>query len=245
MLRDIALREVTQYLATQPMNLVLSPKGDSLVSALKQRVQAAFDESKSGIEVVAMQIPVLRPPAGPALAMFEQVSVRTQNARKIIGEAERSINTTQTALMGSPELAAQAVAAIAELTRIEREQGENSPAAAEQRAKVEELLISGRALAASVIGAARAERWKIVMDAAGKAAEVLGEAPSYRAAPNLYKQRRTMEVLAAALAGVRVKYVLGEGVDIATLDITMQQPESGLNLGDYLEKKESQEQTPQ
>ena len=77
------------------------------------------------------------------------------------------------------------------------------------------------------------------MGAAGDAAAVLGQAPSYRAAPELYKQFRTMQVLGRALAGVRVKYVLGESVaDRTDLDIVMKQAESGLNLADYLERKE-------
>ena len=77
------------------------------------------------------------------------------------------------------------------------------------------------------------------MGAASDAAEVLGQAPSYRAAPELYKQFRTMQVLGRALSKVRVKYVLGEGVaPRADLDVTMKQAESGLNLADYLDKKE-------
>jgi hypothetical protein len=48
-----------------------------------------------------------------------------------------------------------------------------------------------------------------------------------------------MQVLGRALAGVRVKYVLGESVSGRTdIDVTMKQAESGLNLADYLEKKE-------
>ena len=71
------------------------------------------------------------------------------------------------------------------------------------------------------------------------AAEVLGQAPSYRAAPELYKQFRTMQVLGRSLAGVRTKLVLGDGVaGRADLDLTLKQSESGLNLADYLEKKE-------
>ncbi len=236
-LRDMALREVTQYLATQPMDQVLSPKGDSLVSALQRRIQESFNQAKTGVDVVAIQIPVLRPPAGEKQGMFEEISVRTQNARKIRDEAERAVNTTEVALMGSQELASRAVEAIANLRKLEREHGESSPEAAAQQAVVEDLLLTGRAQAASTIGQARARRWQIVMDAASNAAEVLGEAPSYRTAPELYKQRRTMEVLARALSGVRVKYMLGEGVDATQLDITMQQPESGLNLSQYLEKK--------
>lgn len=236
-LRDMAQREVTQYLATQPMDQVLSPRGDSLVSALKTRIQGAFNKAQSGIEVVAIQIPVLRPPAGEKQGMFEEISVRTQNARMIMDEAERHLATTAVALVGSVERAEKAVAEIGTLAQLEREHGEASPQANAQRAVVEALLMEGEAQAAGIIGAARARRWEIVMNAAANAAEVLGEAPSYRAAPELYKQRRTMEVLAHALAGVRIKYMIGEGAKVTDMNITMQEAESGLELSRYLEPK--------
>jgi regulator of protease activity HflC (stomatin/prohibitin superfamily) len=236
-LRDMALREVTQFLATQPMNEVMSPRGDSLVSSLRQRIQQSFDAARTGVEVVAIQIPVLRPPPGEGQGLFEAISIEVQNARKQRDEAERVANSTMAALMGGREQAAEVVAAIEDLQRLEREKGEASAEASEQRAKVENMLLAARAQAASTIAMARARRWQIVMQAAGNAAQVLGEAPSYRAAPELYKQRRTMEVLARSMSQARVKYILGEGARNAAIDITMQQAEAGLNLGDYLEKK--------
>jgi regulator of protease activity HflC (stomatin/prohibitin superfamily) len=239
-LRDIALREVTRYLSTQPMDSVLSPRGDSLVRALRERIQQAFDSAKAGIEVVAVQVPTLRPPSGEGAGMFEEISIDMQNARKLREEADRTARASMAAIAGSPERAAELVAAIAELERVETAEGEDSPAARERRAAVERMVLDGKGAAARVIAAARARRWAIVMGAAGDSAEVLGQAPSFRAAPELYKQFRTMQVLGRALAGVRVKYVLGESVAGRTdIDVTMKQAESGLNLADYLEKKDN------
>ena len=238
-LRDIALREVTRYLSTQPMDSVLSPRGDSLVRALRERIQGAFDAAKSGIEVVAVQVPTLRPPSGEGAGMFEEISIDMQNARKLREEADRTARATMAAIAGSPERAAELVTAITALERLESTDGEDSPAAREQRATVERMVLDGRGAAARVIAAARARRWAIVMGAAADSAKVVGQAPSFRAAPELYKQFRTMQVLGAALSGVRVKYVLGESVAGRTdIDVTMKQAESGLNLADYLEKKD-------
>jgi regulator of protease activity HflC (stomatin/prohibitin superfamily) len=238
-LRDIALREVTRYLSTQPMDSVLSPRGDSLVRALRERIQGAFDAAKSGIEVVAVQVPTLRPPSGEGAGMFEEISIDMQNARKLREEADRTARATMAAIAGSPERAAELVTAITALERLESTDGEDSPAVREQRATVERMVLDGRGAAARVIAAARARRWAIVMGAAGDSAKVVGQAPSFRAAPELYKQFRTMQVLGVALSGVRVKYVLGESVAGRTdIDVTMKQAESGLNLADYLEKKD-------
>ena len=73
-----------------------------------------------------------------------------------------------------------------------------------------------------------------------RSAQVLGQADAFHAAPELFMQRRTMETLAYSLAGVRQKYVLGVDPSKVRVDIQMQQPDSGLNLADYLEKKENE-----
>jgi regulator of protease activity HflC (stomatin/prohibitin superfamily) len=238
-LRDIALREVTRYLSTQPMDAVLSPRGDSLVRSLRERIQASFDAAKTGVEVVAIQIPTLRPPAGQGAGMFEEISIDMQNARKLREEADRMSRASMAAIAGSPDRAEGIVAAIAVLEDAERQSGVDSAIAMGKRAIVERLLVESKGGAARIISQARAKRWAIVMGAAGDSAEVLGQAPSFHAAPELYKQFRTMQVLGRALAGVRVKYVLGESVaGRADIDVTMKQAESGLNLADYLEKKE-------
>ncbi len=239
LLRDVAMREVTSHLATQPMDAVLSPRGDSLGRALRERIQAAFDRISAGVEVVAVQVPVLRPPVGEGSGMFEEISIDVQNARKVREEAERMSRAGSAALAGSPELAAEVAAAVRAVDAAERAHGEGSPEAIAARQDAERMIMESRGAASGLISAARARRWQIVMGAAGDAAAVLGQAPSYRAAPELYKQFRTMQVLGRALAGVRVKYVLGESVaDRTDLDIVMKQAESGLNLADYLDRKE-------
>jgi hypothetical protein len=81
-------------------------------------------------------------------------------------------------------------------------------------------------------------RWTTLMDAQAVTEEVLGQAAAWSVDPELYKSRRTMEALAAGLSGVRVKYMLMPEPGRVRLDIEMQEPTSGLNLADYLEKKE-------
>jgi hypothetical protein len=67
---------------------------------------------------------------------------------------------------------------------------------------------------------------------------VLGQAAAFHVAPELFMQRRTMETLSRTLGNVRQKYVLGVDASKVHVDIQIQQPDAGLNLGDYLEKKE-------
>jgi len=88
-----------------------------------------------------------------------------------------------------------------------------------------------------VISNARALRWTALMDAQSIAQDVLGQSSAWKVDPQLYRTRRTMEALSESLAGVRVKYVLLPDAKNVRLDIEMQEPTSGLNLTDYLEKK--------
>ncbi len=236
-LKAIALREASQLFSTRSIDQVLSPTGDSFVSQLKQRVQGAFDRSRSGVEVVGILLPVLRPPAGEAAGMFEELSIDVQNARKIVDEANRMRNVTLSTLVGSPDRARTIVAAIEELQRTEKTAGSSSPQAREQRAAVEQMLLDARAQAASVISAARARRWDIVMRARSTASEVLGQAAAYHTAPEIYRERAIMSVLTRALAAVRIKYVLAVDPSRVEFDVQMEQPEPGLNLADYIEKK--------
>ena len=237
-LRALALREVSQYLSTRTLDQVLSPTGDSLVLQLKQRIQAAFDRSGSGVEVVGILIPVLRPPAGEPAGMFEELSIDIQNARKVVDEANRLVNTTMSTLVGSPDIARRVVLDINLLRDIEREHGKDSPEALQKRSTIENMIVDARAQAASIIGVARARRWSMLMSARATASEVLGQAPSYRAAPEIYRERAIMAVLSRALAAARIKYVLAIDPSRIEFDVQMEQPEPGLNLGDYLEKKE-------
>jgi len=235
-LKAVAMRETSQFLSTQTIDQVLSPQGDSMVRQLRERIQAAYDRLDSGVEVVSVLIPTLRPPAGDAAGMFEELSIDTQNARQLVQEAQRLASTSMAMMVGSVDAADRAEAAINRLRQLERELGRDAAAVLEQRALVESILLESRAAAASVISAARAKRWKLLMDARGNAAKVLGQAPAFRAAPDLYRERAIMMVLGRELAKARNKYILGVDAARAGFDMEMVQPESGLNLADYLDK---------
>ena len=141
-------------------------------------------------------------------------------------------------LVGSPDVARRVVSGINSLQAIERENGKDSPLSMAKRAEIEKLIVDARAQVASVIGLAHARRWDMLMRARSTASEVLGQAPSYRAAPEIYRERAIMNVLSRALASARVKYVLAVDPSRIDFDVQMEQPEPGLNLGDYLEKKD-------
>ncbi len=237
-LREIARREVTQFLSTQRLDQVLSPSGTQLATSLRERLQATFDRQRTGVEVVSIQIPSLRPP-GESAPLFEELSIDVQNARKVREEAQRTVGANMARLLGDARLAEPVVASIEAWRASLREKGESDPATQKARQEVERLLGESRGLAATQIKQARARRWALLMEAHRTSDQVRGQAAAYHAAPELFMQRRTMETLALSLAGVRQKYVLGVDPSKVRVDIQMQQPDSGLNLADYLEKKDN------
>jgi regulator of protease activity HflC (stomatin/prohibitin superfamily) len=252
-LKSIAMREVTRALSSRTLEEVLSPPPERpLVDALAQDIQAAFDRAECGVEVVGLSIPRLRPP-GKEGGKFEELSIARQNGRRQVEDAQSTVNTTMSLLVGDVARAEEVVRGIDELRRLEAEaaagkgkgegegEGEASSDARAKadalRARLEQIVLDSRAQAASVISNARALRWNALMDAQTIAAEVTGQVPAWAANPELYRTRRTMEALADALSQVRVKYMLMPDPNRVRLDVDLQETTSGLNLGDYLEKK--------
>jgi regulator of protease activity HflC (stomatin/prohibitin superfamily) len=236
-LQSIALRVVSQFLARQSLNEVLSPAGRSLLTNLQNRVQEEFDARETGVEVVSLVIPWLRP-AGESAASYEDMSIETENARKIVEEARRSVAVTMGALVGDVERANEAARMIDELRDLEREQGEDGPDARKLRAEIEKTLLEGRAQAASLISKARAKRWQIITKAQEAASEVLGQSAAFHAAPELYRQRMIMDVLASTLTNVRMKYILGPSADRVDVNIQMREPDVGFNLEENIQRKD-------
>ena len=236
-LREIALRVVTQTLSTLTLDDVLSPTGAALPSTLRRKVQDAFDQAVTGIEVVSVALPALRPPS-QAVAMFEELSIDTQNSRKTLEEARRTADSSLAALVGNADLARRVVDQIEALYDLENEKGRDDPQAIEARLAIQSTLRDNPGIIASFVASARSLRWQIHMDARRTASEVLGEAGAYRVAPELYRQRRIMEILKSSLAGVRAKYVLGVDPSRTDLDFEMKEPSQGLDLSEYMDSSD-------
>jgi modulator of FtsH protease HflK len=241
-LKSIAMREVTRAMSTRSLEEVLSPPTDKpLVDVLARSIQEAFDAADCGVEVVGVSIPRLRPP-GKEGGKFEELSIARQNGRRQLEDAQSTVNTNMSLIVGDVVRADEVFRGIGELQALEQS-AKTDPAARTKadalRARLEQLVLDSRAQAASVISGARALRWSSLMDAQAMAQDVLGQAPAWSVDPDLYRTRRTMEALGEALGGVRVKYVLLPDARSVRLDIEMQETTTGLNLADYLEKKET------
>ncbi|MDZ4829133.1 MAG: SPFH domain-containing protein [Phycisphaerae bacterium] len=238
-LRNLALREVTQEFALQPIDDLLSPRGKSLLSTLHDRIQVAFDAMQTGVDVVSVTIPRLRPPGGIEAQTFIEPSIAAQNARKLVESARAQADLAMAEIIGSPARARQTVEAVRRLRDIETGGRGDTPEATELRLSIQDIITSAPSAAAARIDSARAERWQKLSNARSKSAEVLGQAASYAVDPELYRQRKLMQTLANSLPTVRVKYILGLPPERIRVNMEMREPDAGLNIYDNLKKEEN------
>ncbi len=110
-LKVLALRSVSNYLSHRSLDEVLAQKRPDLATALKGRIQAAFDAHTTGVEVVVVKLPMVRPASGAAES-FEDLAISREARQKSIAEAERTYLATVTALLGDPALADVVPAAV-------------------------------------------------------------------------------------------------------------------------------------
>jgi membrane protease subunit HflK len=214
-IRMLALREISQYLLQVSFDEVMATRRADVSVVMRDRVQQALDSKSAGIEVVSIDLVTVRP-AGESPDDYEDIAFAIQEGMRREQEARQRVTMSLAAQAGD---AARADALIREITTfrdLERTKGRDDPETIEQRTKVDEMFAAAGGMAAQMLLEAEADRWTEQMDARGQAHRVRGEAMPYLAAPELYRQRRVMEVLAAALGGKR-KYILS--IDPARLQI--------------------------
>ncbi len=225
-LRSLALREITQSLSRLSLEEVISHGRADLVAALEGRIQGVFDAQRSGVEVVRLNVPMLRP-AGAVAKNFEDLTMalhqRQQDAVTARGQVVRDL----TFFVGRPEAAPAIVEALEELYRA---RGGADADVAAQRQLVERLLADAGGALAQEIARARAERWIRVMDARARATEFRGQLAAYRTAPELFRQREYMQVLSETLGPLRKYIFIGIDPEALGVDVTAEEALSALSL---------------
>ena len=235
-LRSLALREVTRYFTGLSLDEVLARNRSDLGSTLRDRVQAVFDEHKTGVEVVSVALPLLRP-AGEAAGHFEEFSVSYHARRQTVAVAEGEVVRGYAVWVGDPANVEPILRGIEEYNRLRDEFGAEATETLEQRVKVEQMVVSSGGRAAQLIMGAERDRWLRLMEARGRSSRVQGQLLSYQAAPELYMQREIMRVYKDGLEGLR-KYVIGIPSSRVLFDIDVKEL-TGFVFQDSLEEGES------
>ncbi|MFO0874804.1 MAG: hypothetical protein U0575_12650 [Phycisphaerales bacterium] len=241
-MRSLAMRELTDELSRLPLETVLNAGGSGMLEGLRKRIQARFDDPAFdvGVEVVALAVPLLRPPAAESTAaMFEEYSISVEANRQQRDIAQRNASVTM-ALLARDTATADAI--VAKIDALQGMVKANDPGATALRREIEQMLLAARGQPAAKIESAEARRWRTQMQARGDANRLAGDQAMYDAAPELYRQRQIMRVLEQTMPNVRFKYIVGVPPDRVRFDVNMQEPDSGLNFLDAVERKDEKKE---
>ncbi|MGD2108128.1 MAG: SPFH domain-containing protein [Phycisphaerae bacterium] len=199
LMENVAYRYLSDYAASVDLDELIGPGRASFNAHLKEQLQARLDDFGVGIDIVFVGIRGAHPPAqsGVAAAFQSVVSAETRmgaslNAAR--GEARKVL----TAVAGTEAHAL----ALDEAIRLKRSLPADSPDLPSARERVDDLLmgnpeegivpISG--WAAKLIAEARARAAAKKSDAASKVQVFETQVAAYLAAPELYKQRKALEI---------------------------------------------------
>lgn len=220
-LRDLALSVVTRYMATRSLDDVLSDERAEISGALRERIQQRFDELEVGVELLSVNIPMIRP-SGDAAKDFQDLPLAVQQRDQLVANAERNRITLYTAIVGDTKGVDGIVDAIdrtndarQSLDSAIAEHGAGSSQAeaarkqlAERIVQAEQLLQQGGGSAVSLIQSAERDRWIEIMEKRAQADRVKSQVAAYQAAPQLYRQRSIMQTYVRKLQDLR-KYIVG------------------------------------
>lgn len=220
-LRLLALREITQHLSAMSLDDVLALGRKSLAAELADRVQAVFDEHRTGVEVVAINLPTVRP-SGQTADNFEDLAISNQARQQLIAIARRNVTMSLSQLAGDVPTAMALIEEIDRFNEMRDELGAQHPDVVALGAEIERSLVdTGGAIAQFITGAER-DRWVQLMQARSQASQTRGQQWAYHAAPELYRQRQIMRIVKETLAPVR-KYVVGIDADRINLDVELKE----------------------
>ncbi len=238
---------ITEMFQTLQLDQIIGSERANLASLAKQKVQEALSKQNSGVEVVAVDLPLISP-AGDAAQSFEELSVAMQGEVRLTSAATGHAQALLTRTVGDPDLVTDVVDVVVSYnaarntwnvlrksdtaTVSEIETAKNKMLSIESDAIT--LIEKGNGRAAAQIRSARVDRWTTLMDTWSRASRVNGQMEAFEAAPNLYKQRMYMSVLARKLPFLR-KYVIGIDASHLSVDVELRDINPLLNFSDTLE----------
>ncbi len=220
-MRHLALREISNHLADLSLDEALSRNRRDLARTLREKVQRAFDEINAGVEVLAINMPMMRP-SGDVGAEFHELAFRRQSRLEHVARAERSVVTQLATLVGDPETGRRVMQELDEYDQLRDELGSQHEDVVEKRQAIENLLLESSGLAGTSIRLSEANRWNELMTQRAQAERVRSLFGAYSASPRLYEQREIMRVYSESLRGVR-KYLVGIDPERAEIDLELKE----------------------
>ena len=198
-LEVIGYQFLCDYAAGVDIDELMGPGRTRFNRVVKQALQDKLDEREVGIEIVFVGIQDAHPPAESKVAeTFQSVVAAEMLMAATIHAAKGKARSVLISIAGTESRALALDDAIRARNALDR----NAPGYAEAEQRVEDLLMGNPAkgisrisgAAAALIANARADASNQVSKAAAKALVFGTQLAAYKAAPNLYRQRKLLEV---------------------------------------------------
>ncbi len=235
LLEAVAYQYLSDYAASVDIAELMGPRREAFNLELKKHLQERVDELDLGIEIVFAGLRGAHPPAKNKVAAAYQGVLAAENQKHAminaaLGEARR----IRTAVAGTETRAFALDEAILERNRLEADPDTPSDKLAAAEERVEDLLVGSPARgiappsgqAAALVAGARASVAREVSDAAVKARVFGTEVAAFEAAPQLYKNRKILEVY-EGLGYVRKYLIVGDSSNVIIIYETAE--EGGLD----------------
>jgi regulator of protease activity HflC (stomatin/prohibitin superfamily) len=248
--REIALLALAQQTLTtmfqyKTLNEILSSDRATFTDEATSALQAKFDTYKSGVEVVSLTLPFVRPASG-SRSDFEGVSVSRQAEERFISAAKGWADNVMTYTVGKSSLVEAAVNAVNDFDQARNRWDElrNSNASESDikaaqstmdayETAVMKILHEGNGAASRRVDSAHVTRWIEMLDAWSRTSRVRGQNTAFEASPEIYKQRTYMAVLARQLPRLR-KYIVGIDPSRINVDLELQTINPLLNFSESI-----------
>ena len=235
LLEAIAYRYLSDYAASVDIDELMGPGRDAFNKRLREIIQTKLDEYEAGIKIVYAGVRGAHPPAeGKVASAFQAVITARIAKESLINAAEGRALRILTEVAGSEARAVALDEAILEADRLRSEKNVDAAAVAAAAKRVDELLMGNPAKgisplsgkAAAEIAGERAISSVRIADAAAKVRGFAPEVAAFEAAPQLYKQRKLLEIF-EGLDHVRKYLLVGDPSNVLVVYETAQ--EGGLD----------------
>ena len=211
-MENVAYQVLADHASSIDVTDFMGPQRERISRELRAFLQRRFDELELGVELTFVGLQNAHPPSEDSVAKTFQDVIAAKSRKEAtiqaaIGVAERML----TQVAGSTQRALKLDRAIREMDRLSADPDADPSESVTAKARVDALMLSSveqntglmSGDAAAEIADARAEISKLVSEAESKERTFGNELIGYRAAPQLYKVRRYLEVLQNSLKSVR------------------------------------------
>ena len=228
-LKSIALREITQHLSGLSLQEVIVRAETSLARDLRSRVQQAFDQLQTGVFVVAISLPMLRP-SGGAGTYFENFAIAKHQRRQEIENEQGAVTRALDAIIGHTDRIDEILDEFNKWDQMQRDHDVSANDLRTQRLLVEQLIEEAGGDLAQRIARAEAQSWVILMNARAEVFRHKGNIESYRASPSLFMEREIMRVFIKTLGEKRKYFLVGVDPDRINLEVEVQEVPARWNI---------------